>query len=71
MDWTILDFIPPAPRVLSPKRTDRPWGQSSFLFSEHGISLPGVKHPGREVHHSPPSIAEVMSDWSYTSTSPI
>jgi hypothetical protein len=29
----------------------------------------GVKRPGREVNHSPPSSAEVKNEWSYTSTS--
>jgi len=64
-------LISPAPRVLSPNSTYRLWGPPSFLFSGYGISFPGVKHPGREVHHSPPSSAEVMSDWSYISASPI
>jgi hypothetical protein len=31
----------------------------------------GVKRPGREVDHSPPSSAEVKNAWSYTSTPPI
>jgi hypothetical protein len=30
----------------------------------------GVKRPGREADHSPPSSAEVENAWSYTSTSP-
>jgi len=71
--WTGRSWIliPPAPRVLSLKHTDRLWGPSIFLFSGQRISFPGLKHPGREVHHSPPSSAEVMSDWSYSCTSPI
>jgi hypothetical protein len=28
----------------------------------------GVKQPGREADHSPPSSAEVKNAWSYTST---
>jgi hypothetical protein len=28
----------------------------------------GVKRPGREAHHSPPSSAEVKKIWIYTST---
>jgi len=28
----------------------------------------GVKRPGRETDHSPPSSAEVKNAWSYTST---
>jgi hypothetical protein len=31
------------------------------------VSL-GIKRPGREVDHSPPSIVEVKNAWSYTST---
>jgi hypothetical protein len=31
----------------------------------------GVKQPGHEVDHSPPSSAEVKNAWSYTSTPPI
>ena len=27
--------------------------------------------PGRDVDHPPPSIAEVMKEWSYTSTPPL
>jgi hypothetical protein len=36
-----------------------------------GGSFPGVKRPGREADHSPPSIAEVKNAWSYTFTPPI
>jgi hypothetical protein len=35
-----------------------------------GLSL-GVKRPGREADHSPPSSAEVKNAWSYTFTPPI
>jgi hypothetical protein len=31
----------------------------------------GVKRPGRETDHSPPSTAEVKNAWSYTSTPPV
>jgi hypothetical protein len=31
----------------------------------------GVKRPGREADHSPPSSAEVENVWSYTSAPPI
>jgi hypothetical protein len=34
-----------------------------------GALSPGVKRPGRETDHSPPSNAEVKR-WSYTSTPP-
>jgi len=29
--------------------------------------FPGVKRPGRDVNHSPPSSAEVKNDWSIIS----
>jgi hypothetical protein len=31
----------------------------------------GVKRPGREVYHSPPTSAEVKNGWSYTSLLPV
>jgi hypothetical protein len=31
----------------------------------------GVKRPGRETDHSPPSSAEVKNSWSYIANSPI
>jgi hypothetical protein len=34
-------------------------------------SFPGVKRPGREADHSPPSNAEIKNAWSYTSTPPL
>jgi hypothetical protein len=36
-----------------------------------GILSLGLKRPGREADHSPPSSAEVKNAWSYTSTRPI
>jgi hypothetical protein len=35
-----------------------------------GTLSPGVKRPGREVDHSPPTSAEVNKMWIYTSTPP-
>ena len=34
-------------------------------------SFPGVKRPGREVHHSSPSSVKVKNEWSYTPSPPI
>jgi hypothetical protein len=42
----------------------------SYPMDTGGLSL-GVKRPGREADHSPPSSAEVKNAWSYTSTPPI
>jgi hypothetical protein len=33
-----------------------------------GALSPGVKRPGREADHSPPTSAEVKKTWVYTST---
>jgi hypothetical protein len=55
----------------SPPRPDRLWSPPSFLSSGYqGHSL-GVKRPGREADHSPPSSAEVKNAWSCTSIPPI
>jgi hypothetical protein len=35
-----------------------------------GTLSPGVKRPGREAYHSPPTSAEVKKTWIYTSTPP-
>jgi hypothetical protein len=44
--------------------------QPTIQWVTGAISL-GVKRPGREAYHSPPSSAEVKDAWSYTSTPPI
>jgi hypothetical protein len=36
----------------------------------HGCPSRGVKRPGRQRHHSPPSSAEVMNEWSFSSWPP-
>jgi hypothetical protein len=41
----------------------------SRIFSSGALS-PGVKWPGREADHSPPTSAEVKRMWIYTSTPP-
>jgi hypothetical protein len=41
--------------------------QPPIQLVQGALSL-GVKRPGREVDHSPPSSAEVKNAWSYTST---
>jgi hypothetical protein len=43
--------------------------QPSIQWVPGALSL-GIKRPGREADHSPPSSAEV-NEWSYTSTPPI
>jgi hypothetical protein len=48
--------------------SDRLWGPPSLLFSRYRSSFAGVKWPGLEVDHCPPSSAEVKNEWSYTSS---
>jgi hypothetical protein len=54
----------------SPPRPERLWGPPKPLIQwvPGALSL-GVKRPGREADHSPPSSAE--NEWSYTSIPPI
>jgi hypothetical protein len=47
------------------------WGPHNPLFIGYRGSFPMVKRPRRQVNHSPPSIAEVKHEWSYTFTSPL
>jgi len=42
----------------------------NHLFNEHCGSFRGIKRPGREIDHSPPSSAEVKNEWSFTSSLP-
>ena len=35
-----------------------------------GAPLPAVKRQGPDVNHSPPSITEIMNEWSYIFTPP-
>jgi hypothetical protein len=52
----------------SPPHPDRLWGSPSLLSIEYQGLFPGLKRPGREADHSPPSSAEIKNAWSYTST---
>jgi hypothetical protein len=46
---------------------DRLRGPAKPLVNECRVTFPGIQRPGRDADHSPPSIAEVKNDWSYTS----
>jgi hypothetical protein len=43
---------------------------ASYPMGTGALSV-GIKRPGREADHSPPSSAEVKIVWNYTSTPPI
>jgi hypothetical protein len=44
-----------------------PYKKGRIQWVPGPLSL-GIKRPGREADHSPPSSAEVKNTWSYTST---
>jgi hypothetical protein len=51
-------------------RTDLGPTQPPIQWVPQALFL-GIKRPGREADHSPPSSADVKNAWSYTSTPPI
>jgi len=61
--WKFLLFTTSSRPSLGPTQPPILW-VSGALFA-------GLKVPGREAGHSPPSDAKVKIAWSYTSTSPI
>jgi hypothetical protein len=62
--FEVLTTISTASRLaLGPTQPPIQWVPGDFPI--------GIKRPGREANHSPPSTAEVKNAWSYTSTPPI
>jgi hypothetical protein len=59
----IFLFVTASRTVLGPIQPPIEWVLGAFSL--------GVKRPGREAAHSPPSSAEVKNAWSYISTPPI
>lgn len=53
----------------SPKFPDWIWDPPSLLLNGYCGTLRGTKRPGREVHQSSPSNAQVKRDQLHTSTS--
>jgi hypothetical protein len=52
------------------KRPYQRCGSPSPLFNAYVGSFAGIKRPGRQADHSPPSSAEVKNEWSYTASPP-
>jgi hypothetical protein len=50
---------------------DRPCGPPNLLYNWYRVFPGGKVRPGRAADHSPPSSAEVMEEYSYTSTHPL
>jgi len=46
-------------------------GPTSLLFNGYRASSPGIRRPGHDVNHSPPSSTEAKNEWSYASTPPV
>jgi hypothetical protein len=66
-----LDDRRVAVRVPVGEECSRHRGTPNLLVDEcRGSLSPGVKRPGREGNHSPPTSAEVKNTWIYTSTPP-
>jgi hypothetical protein len=54
--------IPGSARLFSyPQRPDRLWGPPTVLSNMYQGSVLGLKRPGRDADHSPPSIAEAKN----------
>jgi hypothetical protein len=50
---------------------DQPWGPPSLLYNGYRVFPGGKMRPGRAADHSPPTSAEVMEEYSYTSMHPL
>ena len=50
---------------------EQPWGPPSLLYNGYRVFPGGKERPGRDADPSPPSIAVVMKEQSYTSTPPM
>ena len=46
-------------------------GAHIVSFSRYWVSFLGIRRPGREIDHSPPSSAEPRSEWNYKSNSSV
>ena len=51
----------------SPKRPNLTWDSHIVLFSGYRCTFLGIKRPGHEVYHLPPTNVEVKNEWSCTS----
>ena len=70
--WTVQGSNPCRGKRLYvfPNRPDCLWSPPSLIFNAR-VSYPGIKRPGREADHLPPSSAEIKSRCNLTSTPPM
>ena len=54
--------------ITSPVRPERPWSPPSPTLNRYRNYFPGLKRRGREVNHSPPSIAADLNERVYNSS---
>jgi len=57
-------------RGSTPGRRKRFLSTQNLLFYFYRGSFSGIKQQDHNVDHSPPPLAEVKNEWSYTSTPP-
>jgi hypothetical protein len=60
MVWAVRRSTPGEGEIFRTRR-DRSRGPPSFLYNGCLVSFPGVKRPGRDGNHPPPSSAEVTA----------
>jgi hypothetical protein len=62
--WTVRNSNPGRGKrfFFSTNRPDRLWGPLSLQFNEYRGSFPGIKQPGCDVDHSPPSGAQIKNE---------
>jgi hypothetical protein len=72
MGWLIEGSIPSRIRrsFSSPKHPDQLWIPPSLLLKDYLGSFPEVKQSGHESDHSPPTIAEIKTEWNYIPIAP-
>jgi hypothetical protein len=58
--------------LFSPQRPDQFRSPPGLLPNKYRGFLPrGIKWPGREANHSPPTSAKITNEWNYTFTPPV
>jgi hypothetical protein len=65
--WTVRGSNPGGREIFC-TCPDRSWGPPSLLYKGYRVSPRGKVRPGHAADHSPPSSAEVLEEYSYTST---